>query len=339
MSFSKEILANQFEYGEPFGVERDWIESGDQPEGSMPVKRKNPRITNVFGLPEPLVQAVKNDKYSPGRSDYTTSQLAGTPARQLVLKKKHWMDIVEDVSDRIYSLSGQSKHVVLERAAEFCEAYQFLAEERFYIERNGITIGGQIDLYDKKTKTLWDWKETSVYVAYHDVKPEWIAQGNVNKLLLEENGYEVQTISNIALYRDWKKSQVGTKEGYPEHQVAMFALPVWTREEIEEFINRRVAEFEGAKKELPLCSEDERWKSADVYALTKKGAKRARKLFNTEQEALTEIEIFDIKGHEVQFRPGVNKRCDSYCVASQFCDQYKALKEKENADNGNPIAA
>lgn len=339
MSYAKRELENQYEYGEPFGVERDWIEGSEQPDMPIPIKQKNPRITNVFNLPEPLVQAVMNDKYSPGRSNYTTSQLAGTPARQLVLKKKHWMDIVEDVSDRIYSLSGQSKHVVLERAAEFCEQYQFLAEERFYIERNGITIGGQIDLYDKKTKTLWDWKETSVYVAYHDVKPEWIAQGNVNKLLLEENGYEVQTISNIALYRDWKKSQVGTKEGYPEHQVAMFALPVWTREEIEEFISRRVAEFENAKKELPLCSDDERWRSADVYALTKKGNKRATKLFDTEKQALDEIDVFGMKGYEVLFRPGVNKRCDSYCIVSQFCDQYKALKEKDDGSNNDQRAA
>lgn len=334
MSFAKSVLENEFEYGAPvddMGV--------DDPRPRPAAKPRAPRITNKFNLPLPLVKAVENDKYHPGRSDYTTSQLSGTPARQLVLKRRHWADITEDVADRIYSLSGQSKHVVLERAAEFCDELQFLAEERFYVTREGKTIGGQIDLYDKNTKTLWDWKETSVYVAYNDLKPEWIAQGNINKLLLEENGYEVKTISNIALYRDWKKSQVGTKKDYPEHQVALFPIPIWTREETEKFIRERIRAFEGARKELPDCSEEERWKSADVYALQKKGNKRATKLFDTEQEAITHMEIFDIKGHEVLFRPGVNKRCQSYCVVSEFCEQYKKLKEQGDEPSGHFEAA
>src|ERR1041384_3875976 len=72
-----------------------------QPEPPPPI-----RITNNLNLPMPLVAAVRNDKYSPGRSDYTTSQLAGTPPRQFALKRKHWHELTEDVADRIYSLSG-----------------------------------------------------------------------------------------------------------------------------------------------------------------------------------------------------------------------------------------
>jgi hypothetical protein len=334
MSYAKDIYGAQFEYGEE-------IDHGGAsvPQGIPPVERK-PRITNIYNLPEPLVQAVMNDKYSPGHSDYTTSQLAGTPARQWALKRKHWAEITEDVSDRIYSLSGQSKHVVLERAAEFCEKYQFIAEKRFYIQRDNRTIGGQIDLYEKQPKKLWDWKETSVYVSYHDVKDEWIAQGNVNKLLLEENGYEVDSITNIALYRDWKKSLVGSTDKYPPHQVGVFPIDVWPREQTEDFIRQRIAEFEGARKVLPLCSEDERWKSADVFALMKKGNKKATKLFNTAAEAQSHQEIFNLlKGYEVVFRPGVNKRCESYCIVSQWCEQFKQLKEQENGLSRNSEAA
>ena len=333
MSFSKQQIEAGFEYGEE-------IDAGGAsiPLGIPPTPAKA-RITNIYNLPEPLVQAVMNDKYSPGKSDYTTSQLAGTPARQWALKRKHWRDITEDVSDRIYSLSGQSKHVVLERAAEFCEQYEYLAEERFYVERCGVTIGGQIDLYDKKHGILYDWKETSVYVSYLSLKPEWAAQGNINRLLLEENGYAVQAIINIALYRDWKKSLVGSTEKYPPHQVAKFEIPVWPKEEIEAFIARRIADFEGAKKDLPLCSDEDRWKADDVYALTKKGNKKATKLFSTQAEAESHIEIFDIKNHEILFRPGVNKRCESYCIVSQFCEQHKQLKEQEDGTNGSIEAA
>lgn len=333
MSFAK----REFEDGVEYGGE---VEAGGAsvPQGIPPTPRK-PRITNIYDLPEPLVQAVMNDKYSPGKSDYTTSQLAGTPARQWALKRKHWMDITEDVTDRIYSLSGQSKHVVLERAAEFCEQYEYLAEERFYIKRFRKTIGGQIDLYDKKHGILYDWKETSVYVSYLSLKPEWAAQGNINRLLLEENGYSVKAIINIALYRDWKKSLVGTTEKYPPHQVAKFEIPVWPTSETEAFIAARIAEFEGAKKTLPLCSDEERWKDSDVYALTKIGNKRATKLFAAQAEAEAHIDIFKITGHEIQFRPGVNKRCESYCLVSGWCEQFKQLKEQQNGTNRNTEAA
>lgn len=334
MSFAKRELDSQMEYGEE-------IEHGGAsvPQGIPSPALPKARITNVYNLPEPLVQAVMNDKYSPGKSDYTTSQLAGTPARQWALKRKHWADITEDVSDRIYSLSGQSKHVVLERAAEFCEQYEYLAEQRFYIVRSGKTVGGQIDLYDKREGILYDWKETSVYVSYHSLKPEWAAQGNTNRLLLAENGYQVKQIVNIALYRDWKKSLVGSTEKYPPHQVAKFEIPVWPSEEIESFISRRLAEFESAKKELPLCSDEERWKADDVYALTKKGNKKAAKLFAAQAEAESHIEIFSIKGHEIQFRPGVNKRCESYCLVAPWCEQYKQLKEQANGTDRNSEAA
>jgi hypothetical protein len=324
MSYAKRQLEDGMGYGEESEAGGASVPSehvaGD---GSTPVDRK-PRLTNVYDLPEPLVQAVMNDKYSPGRSDYTTSQLAGTPARQWALKRKHWMDITEDVSDRIYSLSGQSKHVVLERAAEFCEQYEYLAEERFYIQRSGKTVGGQIDLYDKRQGILYDWKETSVYVSYLSLKPEWAAQGNINRLLLEENGYPVNQIVNIALYRDWKKSLVGSTEKYPPHQVSKFEIPVWPNEETESFIARRIAEFENAKNELPLCSDEDRWKAPDVWALTKVGGKKALKLFDTEKEALDHMEIFNIPG-VITLRPGVNKRCQSYCVCAPFCAQAKDL--------------
>jgi hypothetical protein len=334
MSLSKRELENGMEYGEE-------IEHGGAsvPQGIPPVERK-PRITNIYDLPEPLVQAVMNDKYSPGHSDYTTSQLAGTPARQWALKRKHWFEITEDVSDRIYSLSGQSKHVVLERAAEFCEQYEYLAEKRFYIQRSGKTVGGQIDLYDKRQGILYDWKETSVYVSYLSLKEEWIAQGNINRLLLIENGYEVNQITNIALYRDWKKSLVGSTEKYPPHQVAKFEIPIWPEGMTESFISSRIAEFEAAKKELPECSDSERWKAPDVWALTKVGGKKALKLFETEAEALSHMEIFNIPG-EITLRPGVNKRCQSYCVCLPFCEQAKRLgvKEQDDGTDRNPIAA
>lgn len=294
------------------------------------------KLTNRFNLPMPLFKAVENDKYSPGESDYTTTQLAGVPARQLILKRQFWKDLTEDVADRIYSLSGQSKHVILERAAEFCDEYEFFAEKRFYITRHGKKIGGQIDLYDKADRVLWDWKETSVYVSYGDIKDEWIFQGNINRLLLEENGFPVSQIINVALYRDWKKSQVSSKKDYPAYQVQQFEIPIWPIEDTEEFITRRIEEFERAKAILPECSDGERWYSGDKFALVKIGNKKATKLFDTQKEATDHQEIFNmVKGYKVEFRAGVNRRCDNYCVVAERCTQFQRLKELSNGNDAN----
>lgn len=325
MSLSKRMLGDTWQ-----GEELEEDEREPEPNQELPIVAVRPgpspiRITNKFNLPQPLVEAVSNNKYSPGKSDYTTTQLAGTPARQLILKKKHWNELSEDVTDLIYSLSGQSKHVVLERAAEFCKEYNYLAEERFYIKRKGKTIGGQIDLYDENKLILYDWKETGIYASSHELKPDWIAQGNINRIMLIENGYPVEKIINIVLYRDWKKSEVGKKEKYPEHQVQPFEIPIWSTKETEEFIAKRIAEFERAKKKLPLCSDEERWKTDDVYALVKKGNKKATKLFSTQEAAESEMSVFKMMSYDVQFRPGTNRRCESYCAVMPFCEQAKAL--------------
>lgn len=332
MSHAKHILENQFEYGAtvpegeyPAAWAPEPVAEPDQVVAVADTPTERVRVTNKFGLPQPLVEAVSNNKYSPGKSDYTTTQLAGTPARQLILRKEHWNEISEDVADLIYSLSGQSKHVVLERAAEFCKEYHYLAEERFYIKRKGKTIGGQIDLYDENKLILYDWKETGVYAASHELKADWIAQGNINRTMLIENGYPVEKIINIVLYRDWKKSEVGRKEKYPEHQVQPFEIPIWSTSETEDFIAKRIAEFEKAKVKLPLCSDEERWKTNDVYALIKKGNKKATKLFDSKEAAESEISVFKMVSHDVQFRPGINKRCESYCNVREFCEQAKKL--------------
>jgi len=96
MSFAKRQLEYQADYGDEIEVAGASVPT-DYVVGDNSAIDRKPRLTNIYDLPEPLVQAVMNDKYSPGRSDYTTSQLAGTPARQWALKRKHWMEITEDV--------------------------------------------------------------------------------------------------------------------------------------------------------------------------------------------------------------------------------------------------
>lgn len=98
------------------------------------------RLSNKMGLPDALVRAIQNDGYNPGeKTDFSVTQLISSP-RIRVLRKRHWHEIEDDVSDRIYSLLGQSIHTILERAEVSAHV-----EERLYAEVDGMTISGQFD--------------------------------------------------------------------------------------------------------------------------------------------------------------------------------------------------
>ena len=76
---------------------------------------KNQRnFTNRAELPQAIVDAVKNDSYSKGEADISVTELLLLP-RLAALREKHANEIVEDESDRIWSLFGQAMHTVLER--------------------------------------------------------------------------------------------------------------------------------------------------------------------------------------------------------------------------------
>lgn len=74
-------------------------------------------ITNIKGLPLPIVAAITNDDHISQGSDIGAATV-GAPVRQVALRRKHRGAITEDASERIWSLFGQAVHVVLERAGK-----------------------------------------------------------------------------------------------------------------------------------------------------------------------------------------------------------------------------
>jgi hypothetical protein len=286
------------------------------------------KLTNKLNLPTPLVAAIANDNYSgDAASDYTTTGLL-RPPRIAELSRQNRDKMSEDVSDRIWALFGQVVHSIIERAAT-----DELVEKRLFMTIDGKTVSGQIDLY--QGDTLWDWKTTSIYSGKNGAKEEWIQQGNINRLLCAESGIDVKRIQFVALYRDW--SQMAAHRGkhdYPEKQVEAFDLPMWPREKTIAFVRERIAAHESAKTELPLCSDEERWAKPERWALMKKGAKRAIKLYETEEQAnaawANAEPIAEVKPkHFVEHRPGENTRCLFYCPVSAFCQQFRDLMQNQ----------
>lgn len=280
-------------------------------------------LTNVYELPEALVRAIKNDPYT-GGGDISVTKLIDSPQVR-VLRKQYGHAVVEDVSDRIWSLLGQAVHTILERAGD---EEHVKVEERLYAEVLGWKVSGQYDRMDLHGTTLDDYKVTSTYTV--EGKIEWERQLNCLRWLAVQNGYKVEKLRIIAILKDWKKSKAKIDPNYPQVPVAVVNVPVWDLAETALYIEERVALHQAAEEgDVPECTDEERWFSGTKFALMKKGGKRAIKLFERKDE------IGDIPdGTFIEERPGIYRRCADYCEVSGFCEQYQRTSRAQGSNPG-----
>ncbi len=305
------------------------------------------RLTNKLNLPQPIVEAIANSGYSKGLSRFTATSLI-EPTQISILKERHAEELEEDAADLIYSLQGQSIHTILERAALKLSEQGYISERRFYIEVNGVTVGAQIDVFHKPTGKLQDYKVTSLYSVKEGAKEEYVKQLNIQAYIIK-NGYEiidgkkhyhhykVKELEIVAILRDWSKAEAERSPELPQHQVTLLAVPIIPEHEVLGYIKERVLErltsLELPSAMLPECSAEERWAKPDVWAIMKKGLKRAVRLCYNAEAAQIALEAAG-PGHSIVFRQGVSTRCERYCPVKNKCSQYKKMQETktENSD-------
>lgn len=277
-----------------------------------------PRITNLSGLPQPLVDAVTNDPYTGGvGADISVTRLI-QPPRKVALEKLHREEMVEDAADRIWALCGQIGHLILERSAN-----KGIVEKRFFTHVGGWTISGQCDIMG--FSNLLDYKFTSAYTAKGGIKDEWVQQVNLLAMLARENGYDITSAEIVCIFRDWSVLEAKRDASYPQKQVLVMPVPMWTQEAASNYAFTRVRLHQQAQAGmLPECTAEERWSKPPKWAVMKPGRKRAVKLHDNPDDA--EQMAFALgKGHTVVLRPVQQTRCMSYCSAAPWCEQWKKL--------------
>jgi hypothetical protein len=309
-------------------------------------------ITNHHHLPQPLVHAVTHDRYEAGDGDISCTTLIA-PAQIRILKEKNADAITQDAIDRIWSMIGSAVHYILENAVidmkakgEWDDATH-IAEQRFYAEIGGKKLSAQIDL--KEHNNLIDFKVTSVWsvkdAIYGKGKFEWDAQLNIQRWLMYKNGItDINNLYIMAICRDWNHGGSLRDKDYPPRG-AMIEIPVWSYEKTEEYIMERLNAHYGAH--TPLCTPTECWEKPSVYALMKEGRKSAIRLLDTPMDAMDYAITHNLgsvikpgipelgvtielnTGITIEHRKGDRMRCDRYCEAAPFCDQYKDWKADE----------
>lgn len=278
-------------------------------------------LTNIHDLPQALVDAVRNDPYT-GGGDISVTKLIDSAQRRVLLKK-FGSAVVEDVSERIWSLLGQAVHTILERANK-----SDIVEQRLFADVEGWKLSGQFDRMDLHNETLDDYKCTSTYKVMMSDMKDWERQLNVLRWLAVQNGYKVGKLRIIAILRDWRKSDAKRKPDYPQKPVATIDIPVWPLDETYQYIRDRISLHQAAEAGGTHigCSDEERWYEGTTYALMKVGGKRAIKIFERKEDA--ESAVTD--GYVVETRRGGYRRCAEYCEVSEFCEQYRPDRENNS---------
>jgi hypothetical protein len=277
------------------------------------------KITNIYGLPVSLVNAVSFNDHKKGAGFSVTEILK--PIRMIHLQRRHEDVLTEDASSRIWALLGSAIHSILERNAD----KNSLQEQYLTADINGTELSGSPDLLDNNG-VLSDWKITSVWASVYGSRiKEWSEQLNCYAWLYGKAGFPVKHAEVIAIYRDWSKGR-SYADNYPASNVERKEIELWLPELQEAFITKRIADIMAHKdtpdNQLPLCSSADKWEKKDVYAVMKKGRKSAVRLHDT--QAAADAMVADGKGDEVILRKGSCTRCSEYCNVNQLCSTYLA---------------
>jgi len=285
------------------------------------------KITNNHNLPQSFVDFARNDKYSKGHADISVTTLIDSP-RVRVMRDHYHSERVVDVVDNIWALFGTAVHHVLESTEPSDDV---VIEERLFTKINGWVLSGAVDhqVIKGQTVEITDYKVTSVWSVIHG-KIDWERQLNVYAYLVQKNkGKKVKKLSICAVLRDWNRRDAQNKPNYPQSPIVIVDIPMWDEMKRIRYIHDRINYHQNAQVLYDMegsfarCSDEERWKRDDAWAVKKKGLKRAMRVFDNEDEAKKFSEAQDVST-EIEHRIGEYVRCNGdYCGVAEFCSQYK----------------
>jgi hypothetical protein len=264
----------------------------------------------IESLPDPLMRALTNSKYDAGETDFSVTTLISPPQRTYLATIG---EKIENVYSSFHALLGSGVHAIIEGNVN--EEAGEIAEKRYFMQRQGYSISGQVDYY--KDGVITDWKITGG--IQEDMKPEHFQQVQMNGYLAEENGLKVELVSVVYYQRDWRYMISKFQPDYPKNPVTVFVAP-YDRALAESLFEEKIKEHSNAFSGNPRnCTEDEKWQSPPTFAVMKPGASRASKVFSN----LNDAEEYKKDGQIIETRKSERVYCSNFCGFSHLCKQYE----------------
>lgn len=286
------------------------------------------------------------------------------PIRQVILTERMdfenvGVNLIDMVSNRI----GHSIHDGIEQAwvNNHVEALQSLGYPQKFIDSVVVNPPADMDLSDKYpiyteirsnrkfgeytitgqfdfaiNGSIEDFKTTSVWTAIKQRSDDkYIQQMSIYKWLnpaIIDKDYS--TIHWI--FTDWSTVSSYSNPNYPSNRYQPKRFELMNTLETENFIRKKLSEYDTYKdlpeELLPVCSDEDLWRSEPQWKYYKNPAKRDRatKNFNNQYDAMTRFADDGFVGVVVEVK-GKVKAC-KYCPAYLNCSQkdtYLATGELE----------
>lgn len=313
------------------------------------------QFTNLHEIDLSLAVWLVHDDYDFQPSERAISATALLkPIRQIILAGRVTGETLEDLSGRISMRLGHAIHDSIEHAWKtgYVKALRKLNTPDKVIERIAINptpddlkpdtipvyieqrghrkigdwiVAGKLDM--SINGRLKDAKSTSVFTYIKGSKDEdYRLQLSIYKWIhhdkITDNEGDIQFI-----FTDWRKSDVNTIAGYPPIRLLSHTVSLYSDAEVETWIASKIEDLiqykDAPQDVLPRCTDEELWRSADVYKYYSDPNKtdgRATKNFDSIVEANNHLAE---KGKGiVKTVPGQVKAC-LYCPAFEICEQRK----------------
>jgi len=239
--------------------------------------------------PLPLLAAMMEGVRDVVEGVYSATELV-KPRQCLYLERNYPYYISPE--SMLWSVYGTALHKVIETGLDKNNddlfENRYIYEKRFNVKINGATLRGTPDLYDTRTKTLWDWKTVKYYyTGKYLLEHKWEESTYREQLNIYRTFFfpEAEHLKLKMLIRD---HNYRLKKDCPSPSVTV-SVPIMDEKEVRDFVARRLEESleDQATGNPPPCTEKEMW-----------------------------------------IRNGKAFRCEDYCGGKKHCWQYKDYCDK-----------
>ena len=315
-----------------------------------------PNYTNTSSVPLSLAVFLASDNYDHDPSTISVTTLI-KPLRQIILGTRVPMeDSSVDLAQMVASRMGSAIHDGIERAwkenyvasmmmlgypqrvierikinptpAELTDdCFPVYLEQRAYKQVGNHTVAGKYDFVGEGR--VEDFKTTSVFTSMNNTNDDkYILQGSLyrwlNPGIITQDNMAIQFI-----FTDWSAARARTEANYPKQRFQQRVLPLMPVAEVDRYVSQKLGlidlHLKSPEETLPLCTDEDLWRSMPVFKYYKNPDKTSRstKNFDTKQEAMIRMAEDGGKGIVLE-RPGQVTAC-KYCNAYSICSQKDAL--------------
>ena len=285
-----------------------------------------------------------NDVYTRLGSDVSVTELLNPPRMIHLMDRHRGKNVETDIDAILPALIGNGLHDQLQKylRTDGKVSGKWKVERKLTSVIDGVRLTGRFDCMYNDTD-MYDIKVTKIYKAMKALKgdvDDWEKQLNTYDYMLSNDGIKLKSLNICMVVLDWNKSET-YKQNYPKSRLSIIPISKWTKTEQERWLKTLIGLWKTTKylkdDELPLCSPKDRWADAPVYKLYRNPKhKRATKVFPTKQRALDYLKKCQDNDTEHKWDNGIInrsfgnpwRRCEQWCNAAPYCNQFQNKQEK-----------